>query len=353
LNLLVTGGTGFIGRNLLLELGRSRPDIRVFCLTRRDRFSRDFSHFLRLEGLDKLVVPVSGDLTDRRSLAKAIARSKPDLVLHMAALTPVRNSWRMQEEYMRVNYFGTVNLVNAMRQSKETRLVYYSTMEVLKPFSDMEAFREAPEEPVDFPVYPTSPYAASKLAAEAYVRTQSDVESVVVRPCNTFDRSIMGLNPESMGYFVEKAVIYLVTRREPRFDGSPNSVRTWMHVRDHVEALKTILSMDLKHGQLFHIAPRDSTMSCGELFKLIVNTYAGLVEELRGPANSGNSNSRLENLRDYLDKAVWNLNPRPYDPPVLAMKGGNVPGWRPEDIRIRIANTIGNWFRVFYNAKKI
>ena len=339
MNILITGATGFIGRNLIYWLKNvHETDYKVSCLVRGDKFSTDFDRFLKIYRIK--ATRVKGDLKIPSSLSKAIAIARPDLVIHMAALTPVRNSWRYLKEYMEVNYFGTVNLIDAIHSSKKFRyakLIYYSTMEVLKPYNSLDEFmRKAPTDPEDVPVYPSTPYAASKLAAEGYVKTQPYVDACIVRPCNTFDRSIMGINPESMGYFVEKAVTTLLMGRRPKFDGPPDRVRTWMHVSDHITALLKIMHGKWDHGKIFHIAPEDTTLSCGTMYHNILSV--------------------MENdykIYDYQRNPLWGLKPRPYDPPVLAMKGGNVPSWKPEGLMMRLRETVDLWHSVLGDAKKV
>jgi GDP-4-dehydro-6-deoxy-D-mannose reductase len=122
-SILVTGAQGFVGRHLLAELGdRARP--------------------------------LEADVTDPEALAEAIADA--DGIVHLAALSSAAESWHDAAETWRVNVLGTVNVLQAARGM---RVLVASTADV---------YGEAAEVPTPetAPMAPTSPYAASKAAAE-------------------------------------------------------------------------------------------------------------------------------------------------------------------------------------------
>jgi nucleoside-diphosphate-sugar epimerase len=320
MNILITGGTGFVGRNLTRQL--ASDGYRVFILSRKDTFLETF----RSVGC----VVLTGDILDRNTVEAAVSATRPDIVVHMAALTPVRESWRSPREFMEVNYLGTINVAEAVKSSgRGATLIHYSTPEVLKPVDSLVELGE------DAEAYPTSPYAASKLAAEAYVR-YSGVDHVVLRPANTYDRSAAAQVEESRGYFVEKAIIGVLTSDRVDFDGSPQSVRTWMHVSDHVSAVKTIVDRADKYvGRVVHIAPPDSTASC-------LHIYTTIVEE-----------AMKMGLIDRPPYSTWMNRPRPYDPQYLAVKGSNIPGWSPMSLREGLVKAIRNWAEALGVAPEI
>ncbi|MEM2234015.1 MAG: NAD-dependent epimerase/dehydratase family protein [Nitrososphaerota archaeon] len=325
--ILLTGASGFIGRNLLPALRDEGYEI--YCITREDSFSPGFEEYLRAAGIRARAIKC--DLTDPRQVGRAVSRVSPDAAIHMAALASVGASWSrgMWKKYMEVNYFGTVNLVNALSKLRDFRLlIHYSTPEV---------FKEQPAECAeDSPVYPASPYAISKAAAEFYVVSCCDVPAAVVRPANTYDRSALRDNlEEARKYFVEKAVIDLLTKGRVSFDGSPETVRTWMHVSDHVSAIKLLLSRGIDSGlegrRVFNIAPPDGTRSCGEMFGAILAALREL----------GAISGEVE--------VTWNNRPRPRDPRVLAVDGRKFreefPQWKPLPLMAGVRRTAENWIR--------
>jgi GDP-4-dehydro-6-deoxy-D-mannose reductase len=126
---LVTGGQGFAGRHLQLELG------------------------------DRAVAP-EVDVTDTDALRAALRESQPEAVVHLAALSQVSESWEDPAAVWRVNAVGTVALLEAVRsEAPSARVLVVSTGEVYGRAAEVPTAEEAP-------ILPVSPYAASKGAAE-------------------------------------------------------------------------------------------------------------------------------------------------------------------------------------------
>jgi len=175
-NVLVTGAGGFIGSHLaerLLSLGANvRALVHYNALGRRgwlDTLSEQ-------RGLEV----VAGDITDRDSVRHASRDRK--IVFHLAALIAIPYSYRAPASYVRTNVEGTLNVLEAARESGVARVVHTSTSEV---------YGTAVSVPIgeDHPLQGQSPYSASKIGAdkmaEAYHKS-FDVPVVTVRPFNTF-----------------------------------------------------------------------------------------------------------------------------------------------------------------------
>ncbi|MCS7117635.1 MAG: GDP-mannose 4,6-dehydratase [Thaumarchaeota archaeon] len=306
---LVTGASGFIGRNLVEALVNEYPQDEFHLLYREDKFLDGIEQFIsRFEGVNihthKCDIRNEGDLDD------VIREAQPNLTIHMAAITPVRYSWERPKEYMEVNYFGTINLLQSLSKlslitRKKHFIIFYSTPEVLGHQRSYSNYLFTQFTEMDH-AYPTSPYAASKLAAESYVRYQKNVPGCIVRPANTFDRTIIGKNEEARGYFVEKAIIQLLTKGQAEFDGNPHVLRTWIHVSDHVGALMQIVREYVTSSPMYfplpiyHLAPLDerALASCQQ----VVDMVAKII---------GLDHPKIE----------WGKNVRPWDPHVLIIKG--------------------------------
>lgn len=173
---LVTGAGGFIGSHLaerLVELGAS-----VRSLVHYNALGTwgwlDQSH-LR----DDMDI-VAGDICDRDCVREAIR--DVDVVFHLAALIAIPYSYRAPESYVRTNVIGTLNVVQAARELRTSRVVHTSTSEV---------YGTARYVPIDesHPLQGQSPYSASKLSADKMAESfhlSFDVPLVTVRPFNTF-----------------------------------------------------------------------------------------------------------------------------------------------------------------------
>jgi nucleoside-diphosphate-sugar epimerase len=173
MNVLVTGGAGFIGSNLTRSLAGDGHRVRVlddFSTGRRDN----------LDDRAGQVEVVEGDVGDPGDARRATVGV--EVVYHLAALPSVARSVADPRASHRANVEGTLNVLLAARDAGVRRLVYASSSSV---------YGDTPTLPKheDMPVSPRSPYAAAKLAGEAYCRAFSQVyplETVCLRFFNVF-----------------------------------------------------------------------------------------------------------------------------------------------------------------------
>jgi nucleoside-diphosphate-sugar epimerase len=172
-SVLVTGGAGFIGSNLVRSLAADGEAVRVL-----DDFSTGRSE--NLAGLGGQVELVKADVRDQVQVGRAVAGV--EVVYHLAALPSVARSVADPRASHQVNVDGTLNVLLAARDAGVRRLVYASSSSV---------YGDTPELPKheEMPVSPRSPYAASKLAGEAYCRGFARVyplQTVCLRFFNVF-----------------------------------------------------------------------------------------------------------------------------------------------------------------------
>jgi len=149
LKILVTGGAGFIGANLVRLLLNEGHRVRVL-----DNFSVGRREYLA--GLDLEVI--EGDILDPEVVAQAIAGL--DGVVHLAAQTGVPGSLQNPRRDCEVNVIGTLNMLEACRHAGVSRFVFAS--------SNAPLGRQPPPATEDKAPLPISPYGASKLAGEGY-----------------------------------------------------------------------------------------------------------------------------------------------------------------------------------------
>jgi nucleoside-diphosphate-sugar epimerase len=173
MNVLVTGGAGFIGSSLVRSLAADGHAVRVL-----DDFSTGKA--ANLDGVDGDLEVLEGDLRDPAAVAKAVAGA--EVVHHLAALPSVARSVADPRASHEVNVSGTLNLLLAAVEAGVGRVVYASSSSV---------YGDTPVLPKheDMPVSPRSPYAAAKLAGEAYCRSFARVypiQTVCMRFFNVF-----------------------------------------------------------------------------------------------------------------------------------------------------------------------
>jgi len=258
-NVMITGITGFIGSRLaekLLEKG-----FEVYGIVRHTA-ARNIESIKPIK--DKLNL-LLGDISDYKSMVDTFKRANPDVICHLAALTPVRYSFEHPFQYAKYNYEGTMNVVHALMELpdyKNRKLIVASTAEVYGVQETEEPFTE------DKPLKPSSPYAVSKAAADMYARMASlvyDMNIVVYRPTNTYGR-----------LFEKRFIIeYLVTtmlQGEKVYVGAPSSIRDFIYIDDHVSAYELAIEKDLAVGEAYNVGS-----SVGISNKMLAQKIASLV----------------------------------------------------------------------------
>jgi dTDP-glucose 4,6-dehydratase len=224
-SMLVTGGLGFIGSNFIRYVSQT-PQVQE--IVNLDSVS--YGAVLRnLSGIDSMPGYrfVKGDVADR-SLVEGLVRDS-ELVVHFAAETHVDRSISNPEAFLHSNVLGTFTLLEVARTTDMRKFVHISTDEVYGSASDNASFSE------DDRLLPSSPYAASKAAAdmfvEAYHKTYG-LNTVTLRCTNNFGPRQF---PEK---FIPKTIISALQGRVIPVYGNGMQVRDWIYVLDFCSAIK-------------------------------------------------------------------------------------------------------------------
>jgi dTDP-glucose 4,6-dehydratase len=230
MNLLLTGGCGFIGSNLVRLLLAERPGWRVVNLDKLT-YAGNPENLADLEGHPRYRF-VRGDVADGPLVARILEEQGIDAVMHLAAESHVDRSIVEPAVFIQTNVRGTQVLLEAARQRSVARFVHVSTDEVYGSAGPEEAFTE------ESPLAPSSPYAASKagsdLLALAYARTFG--LPVVVTRCS---------NNYGPYQFPEKLIPLMIANALRDLPlpvyGDGMNVRDWIHVEDHCRGLLAAL----------------------------------------------------------------------------------------------------------------
>ena len=227
MRLLVTGGAGFIGANFVHGAVRDRPNVEVTVLDAMT-YAGSAESLNSLAGRIRLV---DGDITDESLIADLVANS--DAVVHFAAETHVDNSLADPAPFLRSNIVGTFSVLEAVRRHG-VRLHHISTDEV---YGDLPL-----EEEVRFTAAtaynPSSPYAASKAAADLLVRAWVRSYGIVA----TISNCSNNYGPfQHIEKFIPRQITNVLTGRRPKLYGTGANVRDWIHVDDHNSAVWRIL----------------------------------------------------------------------------------------------------------------
>src|SRR6516165_393630 len=241
MNVLVTGGCGFIGSNLVRHLRIERPDWTVVNLDLLT-YAGNLENLRELE-TDARHAFVRGDIGDREFVESMLEQHRIDAVLHLAAESHVDRSILGPELFVRTNVLGTQVLLEACYRKKVRRFVMVSTDEVYGSLGPTGAFTETS------PIQPSSPYSASKAAADllALAFHHTFGLDVVVTRCS---------NNYGPYQFPEKLIPLMVVNAlhdEPLpVYGDGGNVRDWLHVEDHCRALLAILERG-RAGEVYNI----------------------------------------------------------------------------------------------------
>jgi NAD dependent epimerase/dehydratase len=227
LKVLVTGADGFIGSHLTEKLVSHGAKVTALCLY------NSFDHSGWLDDLPEAVRaelrPVRGDIRDSAFVRRIVQGQ--DIVFHLAALIAIPHSYTAAQSYVETNVLGTLNLLEAARESDVVRVVHTSTSEVYGTAITMPITES-------HPLQGQSPYSASKIGAdmmaEAFARS-FELPVAILRPFNTF-------GPRQS----ERAVIPTIIRQalDPTCPailvGDTTPVRDFTFVEDTAEAFIAI-----------------------------------------------------------------------------------------------------------------
>jgi dTDP-glucose 4,6-dehydratase len=240
MKILVTGGLGFIGSNLIRYMLKEHKDFEVINLDKMSIGSNERN--LRDLEEDERYRFIKGDILDFGLVSELI--KKVDAVINLAAETHVDRSIANPRSFLESNTIGTFNILEAARiYNPRIRILHMSTDEV---YSDIlsGSYREEDR------LKPSSPYSASKAAADmfclAYHRTYR-LDVIIARCTNNFGPYQF---PEKL---IPKTVIRARLGMKVPIYGSGKNVRDWLYVLDNCEAVDLLLQNG-RAGEIYNIS---------------------------------------------------------------------------------------------------
>ncbi|GFE59004.1 dTDP-glucose 4,6-dehydratase [Geobacter sp. AOG1] len=269
--ILVTGGAGFIGSNLINYFLPANPGCRVINLDLLT-YAGNLENLTCVEN-DPRYHFVKGDVCDARLVAQLLAEEKIEAVLHFAAESHVDRSISGPEVFVRTNVLGTQVLLEESRKHWESgavpqfRFLQVSTDEVYGSLGSTGYFTE------ETPLAANSPYSASKAGADLLVRAYH--ETYGFPTLNT--RCSNNYGPY---HFPEKLIplmIHNIIAGKPLpVYGDGLNVRDWLHVKDHSVAIETVLK-EGRVGGVYNIGGNNEWKNID-----IVNLVCDLLDERLG-----------------------------------------------------------------------
>ncbi|SIR94568.1 dTDP-glucose 4,6-dehydratase [Williamsia sterculiae] len=227
MQIVVTGGAGFIGANFVLRTLQHRPDVRISVL---DALTYAANPETLAPVADRIRL-IEGDIADAE-IVDDVVRSA-DLVVHFAAESHNDNSLADPSVFVRTNLVGTYTLLEAVRRHG-VRFHHVSTDEV---YGDL-----ALDAPARFtestPYNPSSPYSSTKAGSDLLVRAW--VRSFGVQA--TLSNCSNNYGPyQHIEKFIPRQITNVLSGIRPKLYGTGANVRDWIHVDDHNDAVWTII----------------------------------------------------------------------------------------------------------------
>jgi nucleoside-diphosphate-sugar epimerase len=258
MKILVTGGAGFIGSNLVEELLKKNHTIKVL-----DNFSTGSRN--NIEGYRKDIEVIEGDIRSYHIVQKAV--HNVEVIFHLAALPSVPRSITDPITSNEVNVLGTLNLLNAAVESKVSRFIFSSSSSV---------YGDTPELPKHEGMTPNplSPYAVSKLTGEKYCSVFSrlyGLETISLRYFNVFGPR---QDPNSQySAVIPKFIKLMINDKQPVIYGDGLQSRDFTFVKNVVNANILAASAKCESGVV---------MNCACHFRVTLNDLVNEINQILG-----------------------------------------------------------------------
>jgi dTDP-glucose 4,6-dehydratase len=232
MNILVTGGAGFIGSHFVLRHVEKFPRDTVVVLDKLT-YAADQSF---LDPVIGKITFVQGDIVDTELVSSLVTRHSIDTIVNFAAESHVDRSISDPWPFLHTNILGTHSLIEVCRARPAVRLLHISTDEVYGDAGD-----EDPPRQVGDALFPSSPYAASKAAAEmlvfAAMRTYG-VKACISRCTNNYGPH------QAWEKFVPTVIRHALNDAPVPVYAEGRNRRDWLYVTDHCDALEVLLRTD-------------------------------------------------------------------------------------------------------------
>lgn len=318
MNLLVTGGAGFVGTNFVNFMLDNHPEVRITVV---DVLKDPILGSINREYLERRhggrLTFIQEDILNREALQSLFVQNSFETVVHLAAIASNLRALIDPEDALRTNLEGTKNLFEVAREHGIKVFYHQSTCEVYgEHTTGISGFTS------ESPLNPGSPYSKSKAEADAYIISQfrdSDMRILIARTCNIYGPR---LHPDNaIASFIRSAILgasLIIT-------GDGNQTREYLHVNDACRAMDLLIQTG-QHGEIYNIGSYDevSILSLAHMIKRLSSLDLGINQIAERP-----SDTKLGYLLDWSKMAKL--------------------GWKPQ---IRLENGIQETFKWYQENRK-
>ena len=260
IKIIVTGGLGFIGSNLINLLIKKN-----FYVINIDKVSYS-SNFYNVKEFknNKNYKFIKCDIGNKNRISKILLNEKPSAIFNLAAETHVDRSIDTPYPFIKNNILAVYNLLEAIKnyykKNKKFKLIHISTDEV---YGDIAKGRTKE----NYPYKPSSPYAASKASSDHLVYSYYVTYGLPIIITNCSNNYGPRQHPEKL---IPKLIYNIINNRDLPIYGNGKNSREWIYVVDHCEALHKIYTKG-KKGEFYNIGSNENINNlniCSKLFKI-------------------------------------------------------------------------------------
>lgn len=266
--LLITGGAGFIGSNLIRYFLNKYPDYKIINFDKLT-YAGNLNNLKEIE-TDPNYVFVKGDVANSQDVKNVFEEFNPDFVVNCAAESHVDRSITDPDIFLQSNILGTQIMLDFACENDAENFVQVSTDEVYgAKFKNFSADENSS-------LKPNNPYAASKAAADLLVRAahQTHGQKVnVVRSCNNYGPFQF---PEKL---IPLMILNALTDVDLPVYGAGKQRREWIHVEDHCRAIDLVLHRG-KSGEIYNAGTGNERINL-KLVEYIVKQFPGSQSQIK------------------------------------------------------------------------
>lgn len=262
--ILVTGGCGFIGSNLVKFFVKNFPEYHIINIDKLT-YASNISFLDDIQKKDNYTF-IKCDINDEDKVKKIFVKYGIDSVIHLAAETHVDNSINSATNFIKTNIMGTYTLLNVAKQNWEKRkyignkFFYVSTDEVFGSLGQYGFFKETT------PIKPKNPYSATKASAGHLVNSYYNTYGLPTVISNCSNNYGPNQNKEKL---IPLVINKIKNNEKIPVYGNGINVRDWIHVSDHVTAIHTIFKWGIT-GERYNIGANCEKTNI-DIVKMICN----------------------------------------------------------------------------------
>lgn len=295
--ILVTGGAGFIGSNLIESLLKDKKKLIII-----DNFNETYDTNIKERNIQEIIKTreilklddsylkiYRGDIRDKIFVKNVFIENKINIVVHLAAMVGVRHSLKNPEEYFSVNLNGTLNLLEICKEMNVRKFIFASSSSIYGnnqkvPFSETDN--------TDTPI---SPYAASKKAGELLCHTYYHLNDISIACLRFFTVYGPRQRPDLA---IHKFTKLILNNKEIPLYGDGNTERDYTYIDDIIDGIsKTItwINKDKKQFQVFNLG-ESHTISLNKMVKTIGKELGKKIKIKKLPMQPGDVNRTFADI---------------------------------------------------------